>query len=117
MDIEDKMSVTKLEEIKVNDLNEFFQDMFNLRDICDDFISLFKKEEKYYLNEEKYNEILEDEAIMIEDIHQIVTEIRESHKDIIEAFYSRRIEREKDRVLRAYKEIEKKPRQPKEEDN
>ncbi|EDR26252.1 hypothetical protein EDI_081090 [Entamoeba dispar SAW760] len=117
MEIEDKIISTKLNKVKVNDLNEFFADMFTLKDICDDFVELFKKEERYYLNEEKYNELLEEETITLDSIHQLTNEIKENYQDIIDAFYERRLHRMEARAMKAFKEIEKKPRQPKEEDD
>ncbi|EDR25479.1 hypothetical protein EDI_274940 [Entamoeba dispar SAW760] len=116
MDAEDKVLVTKFEDINVNDLNNFFQDMFSLKDLCDDFVELFKKEERYYTNEEKYNEILDEEVEVLNYIHQLSEEIREGYEEVIAAFYSRRIERKKERLMKAFKEVEKKPKHPKEED-
>lgn len=116
MDAEDKILTSKFGDVKVSDLRNYFDDMFTLRDLCDDFIELFKKEEKYYLDEERFNMILEDEARMIDDIHQATTEIREGYEDVISAFYNRRIDRERQRLAKAFKGVEKKPKQPKEEE-
>ncbi len=117
MDTEDKITSVKMDNVKVNDLNDFFTDMFMLKDICDDFVELFKKEERYYSNEEKYNELLEEEAIMVDNIHNLTTEIKENYKEVVDAFYERRLHRMEARMMKAFQEIEKKPRQPKEEDN
>ncbi|EDR24580.1 hypothetical protein EDI_082050 [Entamoeba dispar SAW760] len=117
MDAEDKILTSKFSDIKVSDLKNYFNDMFTLRDLCDDFIELFKREEKYYLDEERYNMLLEDEARMVDDLHQITEEIRNGYEDILSAFYNRRIDRERQRLTKAFKEIEKKPKQPQEKDN
>ncbi len=117
MEVEDKITSTKLESIKANDLNDFFIEMFSLKELCDDFVEMFKKEEKYYLNEEKYNELLEEEAIAVDSIHQLTTEIKESYKEVIESFYERRLHRIEARMMKVFNEVEKKPRKPKEEDN
>ncbi|EDR28972.1 hypothetical protein EDI_128490 [Entamoeba dispar SAW760] len=117
MEVEDKITSTKMENVKVNDLNEFFLDMFMLRDLCDDFVEMFKKEERYYPNEEKYNELLEEEAIAVDNIYNLTNEIKENYKEVIEAFYERRLHRMEERMLNSYKEIEKKPRKPKEEED
>lgn len=116
MEVEDKIESTKMDNIPVNDLNDFFIDMFELQDICDDFVELFKKEERYYSNAEKYNELLEEEAITLDRIHNLTVGIKERYQNVIEAFYERRVHRMEARMMKAYKEIEKKPRKPKEEE-
>ncbi|EDR23607.1 hypothetical protein EDI_030020 [Entamoeba dispar SAW760] len=116
MEVEDKVTSVKMENIKVNDLNGFFIDMFMLKDMCDDFVELFRKEERYYSNEEKYNELLEEEAIMLDSIRNLTNEIKESYQDVVDAFYERRLHRMESRMMKAFNEIEKKPRKPKEED-
>ncbi|GAB1218893.1 hypothetical protein ENUP19_0008G0017 [Entamoeba nuttalli] len=117
MDVEDKISNTSFENVKTSDLNNYFQDVFILRDICDDFLEQFKKEEKYYLNEERYNDILEEENRLIDTLYEVSSGIREEYGEIMEAFYKRSFEREHQRRMKAFKEIEKKPKQPKEANN
>ncbi|EDR26323.1 hypothetical protein EDI_155180 [Entamoeba dispar SAW760] len=117
MEAEDKITSVKMNNIKVNELNNFFIDMFELKDICDDFVELFKKEERYYSNEEKYNELLEEEAIMLDNIHNLTKGIKENYQNVVDAFYERRLHRMEARMLKAFSEVEKKPRKPKEEDN
>lgn len=117
MDTEDKIESTKLDNIPVNDLNDFFIDMFELQDICDDFAELFRKEERYYSNAEKYNELLEEEAITLDRIHNLTVGIKERYQNVIEAFYERRLHRMEARMMKAFDEVAKKPRMPKQEDN
>ncbi|EDR28243.1 hypothetical protein EDI_054710 [Entamoeba dispar SAW760] len=115
MEVEDKISSTKMNNVKVKDLNDFFIDMFMLKDICDDFVELFRKEERYFSNEEKYNELLEEEAIMVDNIHNLTTEIKENYEEVVDAFYERRLHRMEARMMKAFNETEKKPRKPKED--
>ncbi|EDR28578.1 hypothetical protein EDI_238400 [Entamoeba dispar SAW760] len=117
MEVEDKIQSTKMENVPVNDLNEFFVDMFELKDMCDDFVELFRKEERYYSNEEKYNELLEEEAIVLDSIHNLTDGIKERYQHVIDAFYERRVHRMEARMMKAFDEVAKKPRMPKQEDN
>ncbi|GAB1223922.1 hypothetical protein ENUP19_0166G0009 [Entamoeba nuttalli] len=91
-------------------------DMFQLQDICDDFVELFRKEERYFCNEEKFNEVLEEEAIMLDSIHNITVGIKEHYQNVIEAFYERRLHRMEARMMKVFDEVAKKPRMPKQED-
>ncbi|EDR21766.1 hypothetical protein EDI_066110 [Entamoeba dispar SAW760] len=116
MDTEDKITSTSFENIKVNDLKNYFQDVSTLRDICEEFIDQFKNEHKYYLNEEKYDDLLENENRLIDTLYEVTSGIREEYGEIMDVFYKRSFEREHHRRMKVFKEIEKKPKQPKEED-
>ncbi|GAB1222534.1 hypothetical protein ENUP19_0114G0013 [Entamoeba nuttalli] len=113
MDTEERIETMKIENIDVRLLKDYFLDMDCLKDVCDDLINCYKKEQDYYLEEEKFNKILEEEAELIDSIYDIAADIKNSYKDILDAFKIKATERQRRRRVEISRELSKKPRAPK----
>lgn len=81
--VEERVEATHLEDLKVNDLTEYFVDMDGIKELCDDLIELYKKEQSSTLGDEKYMKILEKEAYLIEDIALTSLNFITTHKKIL----------------------------------
>ncbi|BFU26478.1 hypothetical protein KM1_334420 [Entamoeba histolytica HM-3:IMSS] len=114
MDTEDKIEATKIENINIVSLKDYFIALDELEDICDDLVECYKKEEKYYLEEDKFNMILEEESELVEALFEMSSDIKKEFKDILDAFRIRATERQRIRRVAISRELSKKPRAPKE---
>ncbi|EMD42515.1 hypothetical protein KM1_192160 [Entamoeba histolytica HM-3:IMSS] len=106
MDSEDRIENTRIENIYIIQLKDYFID---LEDVCDDFVECYKKEQKCYLEEEKFNMILEEESRLVDTLYEITSSIKKEFKDILDAFEMKATERERRRVAIS-RELNKKPR-------
>ncbi|BFU26274.1 hypothetical protein CL6EHI_130490 [Entamoeba histolytica] len=113
MDTEERLESTKIENINIRILKDYFIDMDCLKDMCDDLIQCYRKEQDFYLEDEKFNKILEDEAELVESICEIASDIKKNYKDILDAFRIRATERARRRRVTMSRELNKKPRAPK----
>ncbi|BFU22036.1 hypothetical protein KM1_334120 [Entamoeba histolytica HM-3:IMSS] len=113
MDTDDRLETAKIENIDIRILKDYFLDMDCLKDFCDDLINCYKKEQDCYLEDDKFNKVLEEEAELVESICDVASDIKSNYKDVLDAFKIRATERERRRRVEISKELSKKPRAPK----
>ncbi|BFU22020.1 hypothetical protein CL6EHI_095310 [Entamoeba histolytica] len=113
MDTEERMESTGIENIDIKSLKNYFIDLDTLEDICDDLVQCFKKEQLYYLEEDKFNSILDEEAALVNTIHEITSSMKKDYGDILQAFEIRATERARRRRVAISRELNKKPKMPK----
>ncbi|EMH76285.1 hypothetical protein EHI8A_246170 [Entamoeba histolytica HM-1:IMSS-B] len=92
--IEDKIEYYPFDDLKVELLCDFYSDMNDLYEFCDDMVNLYKKEECCTLGSEKYSTLIEDEVFLIEDIASAACKILQQHGTVIKAFRQCREKRE-----------------------
>ncbi|BFU26576.1 hypothetical protein CL6EHI_154700 [Entamoeba histolytica] len=113
MDSEDRVETIEIENINIQDLKDYFIALDELEDVCDDLVECYKKEQIYYLEEDKFNMLLEEESELVEALFEMSSDIKTKYKDILDAFRIRAIERQRRRRVEISKELSKKPRAPK----
>ncbi|GAB1223323.1 hypothetical protein ENUP19_0142G0003 [Entamoeba nuttalli] len=113
MDTEERMESAGIENIDIKTLKNYFIDLDTLEDVCDDLVQCFKKEQLYYLEEDKFNSILDEEASLVNTIYEIATNMKKDYDDILQAFEIRATERARRRRVTISRELNKKPRAPK----
>ncbi|GAB1222484.1 hypothetical protein ENUP19_0112G0032 [Entamoeba nuttalli] len=108
MDSEDRIENIKIENIDIVRLKDYFNAMDELENSCDDLVECFRKEQKFYLVEEKFNIILEEEAALVNTIYEIATNMKKDYDDILQAFEIRATERARRRRVEISRELAKK---------
>ncbi|EMS11364.1 hypothetical protein KM1_220020 [Entamoeba histolytica HM-3:IMSS] len=91
---EDKIDYYPFDDLKVELLLDFYKDMNDLHDLCDDMVNLYKREECCTLGSERYSVLIEDEIFLIEDIASLACKFLEQHGSVIGAFRRCREKRE-----------------------
>ncbi len=91
---EEKCDYYPIEDIAVNSLYDYYVDLGNLQDLCDDMKSLVQKEQIMTCGSVKYSVLIEDEAFLIEDIAKLASDMLVRHKNVINAFRKCRTNRE-----------------------
>ncbi|EDR26939.1 hypothetical protein EDI_113960 [Entamoeba dispar SAW760] len=92
--LEERCELYPLEEIAVNALYEYYSDLGDLQNMCDDMKILCEKEQITTSGSDKYGKLIEDEAFLIEDIAKLSNEMLVKHKNVIDAFRTCRAVRE-----------------------
>ncbi|BFU26621.1 hypothetical protein CL6EHI_089450 [Entamoeba histolytica] len=110
MDSEDRIENVKIENIDIVSLKIYFIELDTLEDFCDYLVDCFKKEQKFYLEDDKFNMIMEEEAKLVNSIYEISSNIKNSYDDILQAFEIRATERQRRRRVAISRELNKKPR-------
>ncbi|GAB1223941.1 hypothetical protein ENUP19_0166G0037 [Entamoeba nuttalli] len=113
MNTEDRVETIEIENIDIQDLKDYFIALDDLEDLCDNLVECYKKEQIYYLEEVKFNMLLEEESELVEALFEMSSDIKTKYKDILDAFKIRATERERKRRMEISKELNKKPRAPK----
>ena len=92
--IEERCDLYPLEEIAISALYDYYSDLGDLQDMCDDMKMLCEKEQITTCESEKYGKLIEDEAFLIEDIAKLSNEMLVKHKNVIDAYRTCRTVRE-----------------------
>ncbi|EMS11829.1 hypothetical protein KM1_216120 [Entamoeba histolytica HM-3:IMSS] len=83
--VSDRVDSITIEDVSVQELSDFFNDLDDLEDYCDDMIILYEREQISTLGSEKFLKILEKEARLIEDIARQSCRMLREHRRVIDA--------------------------------
>ncbi|EDR24497.1 hypothetical protein EDI_114360 [Entamoeba dispar SAW760] len=111
---EDKATEQRFENVEVDKLTEYFNDLEEVKDLCDDYIECFKKEHRIPPESDKYELLMELEAELIVRLNDITEQIRHNYVEIFNAYEERALERVKRQRLELLREESKKPKMSKE---
>ncbi|EDR27934.1 hypothetical protein EDI_294350 [Entamoeba dispar SAW760] len=81
--IEDRVDACRLEDVSVSLLSSYFIDLDGIEELCENMKDLYNKEQISTLGDEKYLQLMEKEAYLVEDLAITSMRFLREYKKII----------------------------------